>query len=66
MRKRSDPQGKGDNSVAQEMLEDGDDQPYDALVFDSDGNLLTGGDDENPTEFVKQPFHWLKAMSRRG
>lgn len=40
----------GDNSVAEEMLSEGDDTPADALVFDAEGNLLKG--DVVPEEFV--------------
>lgn len=53
MAKQSKYADTGDNSVAEEMLAEGDDTPIDALVFDAEGNLIKGGEEEVPDEFVR-------------
>jgi hypothetical protein len=46
-----DVPGRGDNSVAEEMV--ANDKPVtDALVFDKDGNLVNGGE-KPPTDLVR-------------
>lgn len=52
MRQKSTHTDTGDNSVAEEMLSEGDDTPADALIFDAEGNLIKGDPEEVPEEFV--------------